>query len=363
MTAADSILLSITPPRCPPAHSPSASFTHLMASAPTPSSSCRVSISVGSSTIIPVPPSPLLKSSDSPPLPLPLPSRGDFVWRDYRECLSMSLRFGAGLCNKNGAMGPRIALNRRDWVGLLALNRPVSGRKEWTAGWIDEERKKEGNAGTDSRSNCPHATDSSRRCSVSVCLRSSCCSFLLGLYCFIVQEWYATMLGCHSQGLVLCPLYPTFGTDSLKYILNQTQLTCIVTRCEKGRKERETRANEASKQGHGSRKESRGGWDKEGKQRRGLILDHSMYISPHYVLSVMFNYVMSDILSLSLLAPLSFSTCLFTLLFPPSVRIVGPACCCFCPTVPLLRSVHPESKQGARNWERRNGLPNKRGRE
>ncbi|BHF68392.1 Carboxypeptidase N catalytic chain [Sparganum proliferum] len=59
----------------------------------------------------------------------------------------------------------------------------------------------------------------------SVASNSSNC---VGLYATNCPEWFISELGCWAYGLVAVPLYDTLGSDAIKHICNQTELTVVV---------------------------------------------------------------------------------------------------------------------------------------
>ncbi|KAL7058624.1 hypothetical protein AAHC03_013158 [Spirometra sp. Aus1] len=59
----------------------------------------------------------------------------------------------------------------------------------------------------------------------SVASNSSNC---VGLYATNCPEWLISELGCWAYGLVAVPLYDTLGSDAIKHICNQTELTVVV---------------------------------------------------------------------------------------------------------------------------------------
>ncbi|PGH05989.1 long-chain acyl-CoA synthetase [Blastomyces parvus] len=51
----------------------------------------------------------------------------------------------------------------------------------------------------------------------------------VGLWCQNRPEWQITDLACMSQSLYTVSLYETLGPDATKYIINNAELTCVVT--------------------------------------------------------------------------------------------------------------------------------------
>lgn len=51
----------------------------------------------------------------------------------------------------------------------------------------------------------------------------------VGLWCQNRPEWQITDLACMSQGLFTVSIYDTLGPDTTEYIINHSELTCVVT--------------------------------------------------------------------------------------------------------------------------------------